>query len=207
MCIRDSLGTPDGFGTMFLASRTAGLAAQYPDLEIQLVAMPRLLSLSKREADVAVSLAPPKEGRIVARKLTDYKLALYGSAEYLDRHPAIASPEDLHAHDMIGYIDDLIFMPELDYLDEVSKGLRPRLQSSSLVAQLQATVAGGGICVLPHFMASREPRLVRVLSEKISILRSFWLIVHADLKDVARIRATMDFLVREVRAARALFLP
>ena len=201
------LGTPDGFGTMFLASRTAGLAAQYPDLEIQLVAMPRLLSLSKREADVAVSLAPPKEGRIVARKLTDYKLALYGSAEYLDRHPAIASPEDLHAHEMIGYIDDLIFMPELDYLDEVSKGLRPRLQSSSLVAQLQATVAGGGICVLPHFMASREPRLVRVLSEKISILRSFWLIVHADLKDVARIRATMDFLVREVRAARALFLP
>ncbi len=201
------LGTPDGFGTMFLASRTAGLAAQYPDLEIQLVAMPRLLSLSKREADVAVSLAPPKEGRIVARKLTDYKLALYGSAEYLDRHPAIASPEDLHAHEMIGYIDDLIFMPELDYLDEVSKGLRPRLQSSSLVAQLQATVAGGGICVLPHFMASREPRLVRVLPEKISILRSFWLIVHADLKDVARIRATMDFLVREVRAARALFLP
>jgi DNA-binding transcriptional LysR family regulator len=201
------VGTPDGFGTMFLASRTAGLAAQYPDLEIQLVAMPRLLSLSKREADVAVSLAPPKEGRIVARKLTDYKLALYGSAEYLDRHPAIATPEDLHAHEMIGYIDDLIFMPELDYLDEVSKGLRPRLQSSSLVAQLQATVAGGGICVLPHFMASREPRLVRVLPEKISILRSFWLIVHADLKDVARIRATMDFLVREVRASRSLFLP
>jgi DNA-binding transcriptional LysR family regulator len=201
------IGTPDGFGTMFLAPRTAGFAAQYPDLEIQIVAMPRLLSLSKREADVAVSLAPPKEGKIVARKLTDYRLGLYATAEYLGRHPAIGAPEDLHAHEMIGYIDDLIFTPELDYLDEVCKGLRPRLQSSNLLAQMQATLAGAGICVLPHFVASLDPRLVPVLPGRVGITRSFFLIVHSDLKDVARIRATMDFLVREVRAARALFIP
>jgi DNA-binding transcriptional LysR family regulator len=201
------IGAPDGFGTFFLAPRTAVFAAQYPDLEIQLVAMPRLLSLSKREADVAISLGPPKEGRIVARKLTDYRLGLYASPIYLERHPAITTPEDLHAHEMIGYIDDLIFAPELDYLDEVSKGLRPRLQSSNLIAQVEAALAGAGICVLPHFMAVREPRLVPVLSETVGIIRSFWLIVHADLKEVARIRATMDFIVREVKAARGLFVP
>jgi DNA-binding transcriptional LysR family regulator len=201
------IGTPDGFGTMFLARRTAGFAAKFPDLEIQLVAMPRLLSLSKREADVAITLAPPKEGKIVARKLTDYRLGLYAASDYLGRHPAIGSPEDLHAHEMIGYIDDLIFTPELDYLDEVSKGLRPRLQSSNIVAQREAALAGGGICVLPHFMSHEDPRLLPVLPEVVSIVRSFWLIVHADLKEVARIRATMDFLVREVRAARSLFMP
>jgi DNA-binding transcriptional LysR family regulator len=201
------IGTPDGFGTMFLASRTSAFAAQYPDLEIQLVAMPRLLSLSKREADVAISLAPPKEGKIVARKLTDYRLGLFATKAYLDRHPAIASPDDLHAHEMIGYIDDLIFTPELDYLDEVSRGLRPRLQSSNLLAQYHATLTGGGICVLPHFMTAFDPRFVPVLPERVSIVRSFWLIVHSDLKDVARIRATVEFLVREVRAARALFMP
>jgi hypothetical protein len=48
---------------------------------------------------------------------------------------------------------------------------------------------------------------VPVLPETVAIVRSFYLIVHADLKDVARIRATMDFLVREVRAARSLFMP
>jgi DNA-binding transcriptional LysR family regulator len=201
------IGTPDGFGTLFLAPRTSSFAAQYPDLEIQLVAVPRLLSLSKREADVAVSLAPPKEGRIVARKLTDYRLGLYATAEYLARHPVIGAPDDLHEHEMIGYIDDLIFTPELDYLDEVSKGLRPRLQSSSLMAQLQTTLADAGICVLPHFMAVLENRLVPILPERVSIIRSFWLIVHADLKDVARIRTTMDFVVREVKAARSLFMP
>jgi DNA-binding transcriptional LysR family regulator len=108
---------------------------------------------------------------------------------------------------MIGYIDDLIFTPELDYLDEISKGLRPRLQSSNLVAQMHAALADAGICILPHFAASLEPRLRPVLADKVSIVRSFYLIVHADLKDVARVRATMDFLVREVRAARSLFMP
>jgi DNA-binding transcriptional LysR family regulator len=72
---------------------------------------------------------------------------------------------------------------------------------------MRATTAGAGICVLPSFAAAHEPRLVPVLPERVSIVRSFYLIVHADLKDVARIRATMDFLVREVRAARPLFLP
>jgi DNA-binding transcriptional LysR family regulator len=201
------IGAPGGFGTLFLAPRVAALASLYPDLEIQLIAMPRLLSLSKREADIAISLAPPKEGRIVARKLTDYRLGLYAAASYLDRHPAVAAAADLHAHEMIGYIDDLIFTPELDYLDEVSKGLRPRLQSSNLLAQMQAARAGAGICVLPHFMAAGDPALVPVLPEAVAIVRSFYLIVHADLRDVARIRASMDFLVREVKAARALFMP
>ncbi len=201
------IGTPDGFGTIFLSPRTAALARHYPDLEVQLVAMPRLLSLSKREADIAVSLAPPKEGKIVARRLTDYRLGLYATRDYLDRTAPIAKADDVHEHQVIGYIDDLIFTPELDYLDEVSKGLRARLQSSSLVAQMQATLAGAGVCVLPHFMAGADPRLVPVLPDTVAITRSFWLIVHADLKEVARIRATMDFIIREVRAARHLFLP
>jgi DNA-binding transcriptional LysR family regulator len=201
------IGAPDGFGTLFLAPRLAAFANQYPDLEVQVVAMPRLLSLSKREADVAISLAPPKEGKIVARKLTDYRLGLYASPDYLERAKPIATADDLHDHDVIGYIDDLIFTPELDYLDEVSKGLRPRLQSSNLVAQMQAALAGAGVCVLPYFVAIQDPRLVPVLPDTMSIVRSFWLIVHADLKEVARIRATMDFLVREVKAARGAFLP
>jgi DNA-binding transcriptional LysR family regulator len=201
------VGAPDGFGTAFLAPRLSGLAERYPDLELQLIAMPRLLSLSKREADIAIALAPPKEGKIIARKLTDYRLGLYAAPAYLDRHGPVLSAEDLHDHALVGYIDDLIFMPELDYLDEVAKGLRPKLQSSSLVAQLEATLAGAGLCILPHFMAARRPALVRVLPGTVELTRTFWLIVHAELKDVARVRATVDFLVREVKAHRALFLP
>jgi DNA-binding transcriptional LysR family regulator len=200
------IGAPDGFGTAFLAPRLAQFASAYPGLEIQLIAMPRLLSLSKREADVAITLAPPKEGKVVARKLADYRLGLYASPAYLAAMPPVATPDDLFAHRIIGYIDDLIFSPELDYLDEVAKGLRAHLQSSSVIAQMNAVVAGAGIGVIHHFMAEGDPRLVPVLPETVQITRSFWLLVHADLKDVARVRAIVDFVVREAKASRALLM-
>jgi DNA-binding transcriptional LysR family regulator len=200
------IGAPDGFGVHFLAARLARLAAEHRGLELQLVAMPRLLSLSKREADIAITLAPPKEGKAIARKLTEYRLGLYAAPDYLAAHPPITSVADLGAHAMIGYIDDLIFTPELDYLDEVLKGMRARLQSSNLIAQMQAAAAGGGLCILPEFMAQGEPRLVKVLPDEVRLTRDFWLVVHADLKDVARVRTTIDFIVREVKAARGLLM-
>lgn len=200
------IGAPDGFGTIFLAPRLGRFAAASPALEVQLVAMPRLLSLSKREADIAITLAPPKEGKIVARKLTDYRLGLYASPLYLQQGVPIRTADDLHQHSVIGYIDDLIFAQELDYLHEVSKGLRATTQSSNLNAQMQMTLAGAGICVLPHFMTAGQAGLVPVLPDSVNILRTFWLVVHADLKDVARVRTTIDFIVREVKASKALFL-
>lgn len=200
------IGAPDGLGAMFLAPRITALAERYPELEIQLVAMSRIPSLSKREADIAISLNPPREGRILARKLGDYDLALYASPDYLAAAPPVRTVNDLFAHRIVGYIDNLIYSPELDYLDEVAKGLRPRIQSSSILAQLAATEAGAGICVLPRFMTG-DARLQRVLADQVTLTRSFWLIVHADLRDVARIRATMDFLVREIRAARDVLQP
>ena len=200
------IGAPDGFGTSFLAPRLPALAKAYPGLELQLIAMPRLLSLSKREADVAITLAPPKEGKVVARKLSDYRLGLYASRDYLDAMPKVESRDDLFQHRIVGYIDDLIFTPELDYLDEVAKGLRAQVQSSSVVAQMNAVAAGAGIGVIHHFMAEGDPRLVPVLAEEVSLTRSFWLLVHADLKDVARVRAIVDFLVRETKQARGTLL-
>ena len=54
-------------------------------------------------------------------------------------------------------------------------------------------------------MAQGHTGLVQVLPKRVTIQRSFWLVVHADLKDVARVRTTVDFIVRETKAARALF--
>ena len=79
------IGAPDGFGSHFLASRLVKFTERYPDLDLQLVATARLFSLSKREADIAISLTMPKEGRIVGRKLLDYSLGLYAAPAYLDR--------------------------------------------------------------------------------------------------------------------------
>src|SRR6218665_2081940 len=79
------VGAPDGFGVDFLAPRLGALIERHPGLRIELVPVPRAFSLSRREADIAVTLERPREGRLVARKLTDYRLGLYAAQRYLDR--------------------------------------------------------------------------------------------------------------------------
>lgn len=196
------VGAPEGFGSYFLAPRLAVLADAHPELEIELVAIPGVLSLSKREADIAVALSPPREGRLLARKLTDYSLGLYGAPAYLDVRSPLASRADMSEHRFIGYIEDLLYAPELDYMDAPDAQIAVRLRSSNLIAQLQAAIAGAGLCVLPDFIAAPEPGLRRVLANSVGLTREFWLLTHADLKGVARVRTVADFITEAVRAAR-----
>ena len=200
------IGAPEGFGSYFLAPRMAALADRHPELEIQLVAIPGLVSLSKREADVAVTLSPPREGRLLTRKLTDYRLSLYGAPAYLDARPPIRTRADMGEQRFIGYIEDLLYAPELDYMEAPDVDIQVRLKSSNLIAQLQATLAGAGLCVLPDFIAETEPSLVQVLPGDVGLTRSLWLVTHQDLKALARIRAVTDFMVEAVKAAKGSFL-
>jgi DNA-binding transcriptional LysR family regulator len=201
------IGAPDGFGSSFLAPRLVPFAEQHPDLEIQLVATAHRFSLSQREADIAISLTMPQEGRIVGRKLIDYRLRLYASPEYLSKHGNIHQREDLPKHRFVGYIDDLLYTPELAYLPLVSSKIRAKFASANLIAQFNATVAGYGIAVLPCFMAEKRDGLVPVLPDTVSIMRSFWLLMHADNKDLARIRAVADYIHAVTANDRLLFDP
>ena len=195
------IGAPDGFGSHFLASRLVKFTERYPDLDLQLVATARLFSLSKREADIAISLTMPKEGRIVGRKLLDYSLGLYAAPAYLDRAPKIVSRGDLPGHRFVGYIEELLFTPELDYLPQVSPKISAKFRSANLIAQLNATIAGFGIAVLPHFMATAHPELRPVLPDEVRISRTFWMLMHADSKDLARIGRSPITSTRRWRAS------
>jgi DNA-binding transcriptional LysR family regulator len=200
------IGAPDGFGTYFLAPRLGPLADRHPELELQIVATARLFSLSKREADIAISLHMPQEGRIVGRKLLDYRLFLYASRDYLAARPEIAQKSDLLSHRMIGYIDELLFTPELDYLPAILPSLKPKIRSANLIGQLQAALAGVGVAVLPRFLAQGFPQLAPILPEEINILRSFYLLMYADGKQFPNVRAVADYVYALVEKERSLFL-
>jgi DNA-binding transcriptional LysR family regulator len=200
------IGATDGFGSSFLAPRLVRMSRQQPDLKFELVTMPRLFNLSKREADLAIGLARPEKGRFYAHKLTDYELGLYATTEYLAHAGTPATRADLRHHRLVGYVPDLIYARELDYVPLIAKDHEPWITSSNLVAQVNMTLAGAGLCILPRFMALEDPRLVRVLEEDVRLIRSFWLIVHADLRDLARVRYCSEFLTEEVRAAAPQFL-
>jgi DNA-binding transcriptional LysR family regulator len=199
------IGAPEGFGSYFLAPRIGALRALHPDLLVQLVAATAIFSLSRRDADVVVSPARPPAGRLTVSKLTDYDLALYAAPAYLEAHAPIRSAVDLSDHAFVSYIGELLHFPELDFLQHVAPEGAVSVESSNLLAQLRATLAGAGLCVLPAFLAKEEKGLVRVLPDEVSLTRSLWLIVHQDLAELARIRAVVRFIKDEVAGSGATF--
>jgi DNA-binding transcriptional LysR family regulator len=199
------IGVPDGLGVGFLAPRLAQFAASQPGLAIELVAISRIFNLTKREADIAITLSRPAKGRLIGQKLLDYNLQLYATKSYLKSHPAIHKPSDLLRQTIIAFIEDLNPISQLNFLDEIHKELRPSFTSSTIICQLEAILAGAGVGVLPRFMASSHRELVCVLPEMVQLKRTFWLNVHADLRRLARIRVICDFMVQEMRAAATLF--
>lgn len=196
----------EGFGNFFLASRLPRFSMRSPGVSIELVTIQQILALSRREADLAITLDPPEGARFVREKLTDYRLFIYGARNYLAAAAPIRTTADLGAHPFVSYIDDLVFMRGLDYLDEVRRGLRSRLQSSSLHAQMEMACAGYGLCVLPAFLAQRRPELVPVLPGEVSLTRSYWLVSDADGAGSPQLRAVRAFIREEVEAAKGLFL-
>lgn len=198
------IGAPDGFGVGFLAPRLVLLTERYPGLRLELVPVPRAFSLSQREADLAVTLERPREGRLIAHKLTDYALGLYASAAYLAEAGLPETLDDLRRHRLVGYVEDLIFTPALDYTAEYLPDWRSGIAVSSAVGQTEAVVAGAGIGILHTFMARRHAGLVPVLPAH-RLQRSYWTVVHEDMHRIRRVQLVADFLDEAVRAERELF--
>lgn len=188
------ISTPEGFGNFFLASRIGALAAAHPRLAVEMITIQQIVALSRREADVTVTMSLPSSGNFVHEHLTDYRLYLYASRAYLAAAAPIRSRDDLGEHPFVGYVDDLIFTRALNYLPEVRPNLRARLQNSSLHAQMSATVAGFGLCVLPAYVASTAPDLVAVLAGEISLRRSYWMVADAQMAETAQVRLTQRFI-------------
>lgn len=200
------INTLEGFGNFFLARRLPKFAAEYPNLTIELLTLQQIVALSRRESDIAINLQPPETGRFFREKVTDYSLYVYGSQDYLRAHSPIEKRTDLKDHMFCGYVDDLVFVRGLDYLDEVGKGIRARLQSSSLHAQTESALAGYGLCVLPAFIGVQYPELQPVIPDKVRLTRSYWMVASADVAPSPRVQAVRRFIRAEVDTAHDLFL-
>ncbi|OWO93869.1 LysR family transcriptional regulator [Rhizobium esperanzae] len=199
------VGAPDGFGVSFLAPRMGRLIERHPELKIQLVPVPRSFSLSQREADIAITLERPEQGRLVSSKLTDYTLGLYASRDYLASHGRPGDVEALKAHPRIGYVEDLIFTASLNFSGEVMRSWDAGFEISTAIGQTEAVRSGAGIGILHDYIARQYPELQRILPD-ISIRRAYWTTYHETARDLVRVRSVVDFLQELVGAERQIFL-
>jgi DNA-binding transcriptional LysR family regulator len=179
---------------------------RHADLSVQLVPVPRSFSLSRREADIAITVDRPTEGRLVAGKLVDYELALYAARSYAARRKLPASMRELADHRLIGYVDDLVVSPSLDYAQEFAPDWTSSFSVSSALGQVEAVRSGAGIGILHSFIARAIPDLVKLDALR-SIQRSYWLVYHESVRPLRRVQAVAAYINEIVERERAIFAP
>ncbi|EAR49515.1 Transcriptional regulator, LysR family protein [Oceanicola granulosus HTCC2516] len=191
------IGAPDGCANFLLPRVCAAIAADNPALDIQVLSLPRVVNLSRREADMAITVSAPEAGRLTVQKITDYHLHL---ARHRDLPPGPDAP-------VVGYIPDMIFDRELDYLSELGTE-RVRLASNSVAVQLQMLRQGGALGIVHDFALPFAPELVRTDTDRVSLTRSFYLVRHAADRRSDRLnrlaRALADGLRAEVARLEAM---
>jgi DNA-binding transcriptional LysR family regulator len=198
------IAAPDGFSTIFLCSRLGQVKARYPSLTIQLVPISRTFSLSKREADLAITIERPDEGRLSVRKLVDYSLHFYAAKKYLAEHGTPQRLEDLQCHCQVTYVQDLIFADQLNFMPVLYGPTYSRLECSTAVGQLEAVRGGAGIGILHDYAAHSDEQLQIVLPGAV-FERSYWIVTHLDMRELSRVRAMSEFILAEVGTQKSIF--
>ncbi|MDX1744242.1 MAG: LysR family transcriptional regulator, partial [Ruegeria sp.] len=192
------IGAPDGSANYLLPQVCAKISDANPDLDIQILALPRIINLSRREADMAVTVSAPTAGKLLIKKISDYRLHLVATQKYLERHDPIRSVEDLKGHRLIGYIPDMIFDRELDYLSDIGID-RVALASNSVSVQLRQVSLGTGVCVAHDFTLPFHPALRKILTDQVSLTRSFYLVRHQGDQRNERLNRFADALMHGIR--------
>ncbi|WP_245290726.1 LysR family transcriptional regulator [Rhodopseudomonas sp. AAP120] len=191
---RVRLATMEGIASLYLAARFSRLRRQHPNLTVELLTSPQTVWVNRREADLFLSFFRPRGQGMVSERIGCFELGLYASQDYLDQHGTPQSATDLARHQFITYIDDLIQLDSIRWLDDIIKNPTVSFHSNSMIAQMNAAAGGLGLVLLPSFAAKDRDDLVPVLHDRMWTSRDVWINVHTDLQFVPRIRAVSSFL-------------
>lgn len=183
-----TLSAPPVLAAHLLAQQLAQFRSLYPDIRLSLAAQAQQVSLSRREADVALRLVRPEETGGVARKLGTMAFGLYVRRDYAYRD----MPDRWQ---FIAYDESLADMPQQRWLLGIA-GARPvACELNDIGGHLIAARAGAGVAGLPCFLGDADPDLMQVGEDVPPFSRDIWLMVHQDLRRTPSVRAVMDFVV------------
>src|SRR5579859_7183844 len=183
-----TISAPPNFASSVIAPQLTRLRSQHPGIHIKLFGEKRRVSLSRREADVALRLMRPVEAELFVRKVGSFVFSLYGTPGYLEKTPP-------HALAFIGYDASLSESPQEIWLRTIIGEREVVLRTNDLETQAQAARSGLGVAALPHYLGDGDPRLQRYAVNEKPISRDVWLAVHRDLRQIPAVRAVMEFLV------------
>jgi DNA-binding transcriptional LysR family regulator len=179
------------FISRLLVPSLPGLLARHSGLQLELIGDPRNFNLTRREADMALRLARPVDvanGKVVARRIATLEYAVY-----------VAGGQESRAGELpwIVYEEAMAHLPHARWIAAQAErsGRSSPLAVNDAEALLQAAIAGLGRALLPTILADDADGLCRVDSgDKNPPAREMWLLMHAELRQLVRIRTVSDWL-------------
>jgi DNA-binding transcriptional LysR family regulator len=173
-----------------LTTHLARFREIHPGIVVELVIDNRVLSLSRREADIALRVTRPREPDLFGRKLADIGWTIYASPTLLARDGPLT---DIAQRDVIAWGAEVTGIAAADWLGEHVPAERVVYRASSLVNQFTAARQGIGLVLLPCYLGDSTPDLMRAIAEPIpELTRELWIVTHSDLRKTARVRAFFD---------------
>ena len=158
------------YGVSALAPLAARFSRTYPACSVELILSDARTDLVANQIDLSLRVGWLDDSSLQARRIASFHQVLVAVPE-LAAGLAGGEPEDLGARPFIANTalkEPLVWRLERDEGDRRVIRMRPAIASNSTPAVLAATLAGGGIAVLPDFLAEdhlKAGRLVRVLPE------------------------------------------
>lgn len=180
----------------FVVDRLGDFHKQHPGVDLEIIADSRVVSLSRREADIAVRFGRPKDSELLSRRLSSVAFSFYASRSYakaLERAPSPA---------MIGFDDESEFIADAAWLNREFPQARFILRTNSQATQAAAARAGLGVAQLPLHVGDKDSRLVRVTLPKKPPDREIWMLLRKDVARLPRVRAVADYLAVLFRRER-----
>jgi DNA-binding transcriptional LysR family regulator len=190
----------------FLAPHLSRLVSPHPGMAVELVESHLDPDLDRREADLHVRHGLPPRGHLVRVGLGTMGAAIYGARALVARQPAARTEERWRACPWVAYDAPHEYFRAMAWLAARLGERKPRVRANRVALQMEAIRAGAGLGILPCFAGDADPALVRLTAPIDDLAADEWLLVHPDLKGVARVRLTIDWIratFAEERAALA----
>jgi DNA-binding transcriptional LysR family regulator len=180
----------------------AEFRALNPAIQMEIVINNTFLSLTRREADIAVRPSNIVPENLVGRRTGRLRTAIYASKSYLKKN---AKKKEWAAHDWVAPDETLSHLAQAKWMRENIPEDRIVVRVDSLVGMVAAVSQGMGLGMLLWLLADGEKDLVRLAEPLNELDTDLWILTHPALKGVARIKAFTDFLYDRLRASDKLF--
>ena len=202
--------TVESLANLVLIPIVAKFIKLHPEISVDIIISENIISLTQRQADIALRATnSPPENLVGRRVIKGVTFATYGSIDYLNSMGNIEKQETFDLNDpkspfsWVGWDDE---GSGVKYYGPSCPKDKVRCKFNTVTTMIEAVKAGIGIAQLPCLLGDAEPQLKRISSIDKKHIFDVWMLIHSNLRHIARFRVFLDFFAEELTTLEILRL-